>query len=280
MRLLKNEGQLLKIPDLGFRDSVRHRFMRTVDKPYGMFLVTGPTGSGKSFTLFSVLDYLNDPNINICTVEDPVEYRLPGLAQVQTNPKAGVTFASALRSFLRQDPDVIMVGEIRDQETAKIATEAALTGHLVLATLHTNGAAGAVTRLVEMGVEPFNLTASLLGVLGQRLVRRVCRVCGTPTEPNPDALERLGIEPPAEHSYRAGPGCDACNNSGYRGRTAVHELLVHTPEIESAIMGGVSTDQIARIATDQGMDTLRADATRKAFDGVTTLDEVLRVTDA
>src|SRR5690606_8306576 len=221
LRLLKGSDQLLKIPQLGFSQHNQDRFIHSIEQPYGMFLVTGPTGSGKSFTLFSAMDHLNSPDVNICTVEDPVEYRLPGLAQVQTNNKAGLTFANALRSFLRQDPDIIMVGEIRDEETARIATESTLTGHLVLATLHTNDASGAITRLAEMGVDRFNINASLLGVLAQRLARRVCKHCAQPAKPDANIARSLGVtdEKLAESNYRVGAGCEECGGTGYRGRT-------------------------------------------------------------
>ncbi len=280
MRLLKDEGSLLKINELGFQPHVERCFIETIERPYGLILVTGPTGSGKSYTLFSALDRLNTPEVNISTVEDPVEYRLPGIAQVQVNPKAGVTFASALRSFLRQDPDIIMIGEIRDRETAAIGIEAALTGHLVLATLHTNDAVGAVRRLTEMGVEPFNITASLLGVLAQRLVRRVCHHCAQPADPPPDHLTALEIHAPDHHNYRVGRGCPNCDNIGYRGRIAIQELLIHAPWLDEAIAKRSTAETLKKTAIEYGMTTLREDAIHKAFAGITTLAEVLRVTDA
>lgn len=278
MRILKNSDQLLTVDQLGFANSTLERFIRVISQPYGMFLVTGPTGSGKSFTLFSAMKHLNTPEVNIHTVEDPVEYTLDGLAQTHVNPQAGVTFASALRSLLRQDPDIIMVGEIRDLETAHISVEAALTGHLMLATLHTNNAAGAITRLKEMGVEPFNIAGSLLGVLAQRLVRRVCKHCAVPAMPSPAAVEALNISVPDTHNYHMGQGCDHCNDIGYRGRIAIHELLTMSGALEQGIMRNASTDELTSIGESTGMHTLRADAIDKAFAGITTLEEVLRVT--
>lgn len=280
LRLLKGSDELLKIPQLGFSEYNRERFIRAIEQPYGMFLVTGPTGSGKSFTLFSAMDHLNSPDVNILTVEDPVEYRLPGLAQVQTNNKAGLSFAAALRSFLRQDPDIIMVGEIRDEETAKIATESALTGHLVLATLHTNDAAGAITRLTEMGVDRFNINASLLGVLAQRLARRVCKFCSAPATPDPKIAESLGVteEMLSNGSYQVGVGCDECGDTGYRGRTGIHELLTMNADLERAIGDSQPTDRLREIGRKTGMTTLREDAVAKALQGITTFEEVLRIT--
>ena len=280
MRLLKDESALLKVEELGFQPHIERAFVEVIERPYGLILVTGPTGSGKSYTLFSALEHLNTPQVNISTVEDPVEYRLPGLAQVQVNPKAGVTFASALRSFLRQDPDIIMIGEIRDRETAAIGIEAALTGHLVLATLHTNDAVGAVRRLTEMGVEPFNITAGLLGVLAQRLARRVCTHCAEPAEPPKDLLAALGVDAPEQHQYRVARGCPECDGIGYRGRIAVQEFLVHAPWLDEAIANRATTEAMKRSAIEHGMTTLREDALHKAFAGTISLEEVLRVTDA
>jgi type IV pilus assembly protein PilB len=245
--------------------------------------VTGPTGSGKSTTLYSTLNALNSPEKNIITVEDPVELRLKGVNQVQLNVKAGLTFASALKSILRADPDIVLVGEIRDQETAVIAIEAALTGHMVLATLHTNSAASTPMRLIEMGVQPFLVTSSLSGVLAQRLIRRLCLHCKeayVPTEADIAAagwtaaeVEALGGMPKV---YRA-VGCAACSNTGYRGRKALAELLPMTEEIERLIIEGGSVEDIHKLAVNQGMLTLRQSGLRKAIEGETTLEEVLRV---
>ncbi len=280
MRILKKATSIPEIEQLGFADYNLERFTDTIQKPYGIFLITGPTGSGKSFTTFSILKRIATPDVNVTTVEDPVEYEIPGINQTQVNVKAGLTFASALRSFLRQDPDVIMIGEIRDTETAKIAVEAALTGHLVIATLHTNDSAGAVTRLEEMGVEPFNISASLLGVLAQRLVRRVCNECRVAYTPDPDILRRLDLDEKqlAGASLFRGVGCDKCNGTGYNGRAAIHELLSVADGVETAIVQGKSSTDIKEIAVQGGMKTLRDDGVFKAFSGLTTLEEVLAKT--
>ncbi len=277
MRLLRKAADIPEIEQLGFAPDVFQRFEDVISKPYGIFLITGPTGSGKSFTTFSILKRIATPDKNTTTIEDPVEYEIPGINQTQVNPVAGLTFAKALRSFLRQDPDIIMVGEIRDSETAKIATEAALTGHLVIATLHTNDAAGAVTRLDEMGVELFNISAALVGVLAQRLVRRICENCKIRVEPDPMVLRRLGLslEDVRGKSLYKGTGCDKCSGAGYKGRTAIHELMVLDDEIRRAIVEGQSATQIKEIARRNGMKTLREDGIQKAFLGITTLEEVM-----
>ncbi|RIH86842.1 putative type II secretion system protein HxcR [Meiothermus luteus] len=277
MRLLRKAADIPEIEQLGFAPDVFQRFEDVISKPYGIFLITGPTGSGKSFTTFSILKRIATPDKNTTTIEDPVEYEIPGINQTQVNPVAGLTFAKALRSFLRQDPDIIMVGEIRDSETAKIATEAALTGHLVIATLHTNDAAGAVTRLDEMGVELFNISAALIGVLAQRLVRRICEHCRIQVEPDPMVLRRLGLskEDIAGKALYKGTGCDKCSGTGYKGRAAIHELMVLDDEIRRAIVEGQSATQIKEIARKNGMKTLREDGIQKAFLGITTLEEVM-----
>jgi len=277
MRLLRKAADIPEIEQLGFAPDVFQRFEDVISKPYGIFLITGPTGSGKSFTTFSILKRIATPDKNTTTIEDPVEYEIPGINQTQVNPVAGLTFAKALRSFLRQDPDIIMVGEIRDSETAKIATEAALTGHLVIATLHTNDAAGAVTRLDEMGVELFNISAALVGVLAQRLVRKICDHCKIQIEPDPSVLRRLGMtkEDVRGKNLYKGTGCDKCNGTGYKGRAAIHELMVLDDEIRRAIVEGQSATQIKEIARRGGMKTLREDGIQKAFAGLTTLEEVM-----
>jgi type IV pilus assembly protein PilB len=283
MRVLDKSSVVLGFPDLGFDDDFLRTYESIYTKPYGTILVTGPTGSGKSTTLYTTLTALNSPEKNIITVEDPVELQLKGVNQVQLNVKAGLTFASALRSILRSDPDIVLVGEIRDKETAVIAIEAALTGHMVLATLHTNSAAATPMRLIEMGLEPFLVTSSLSGVLAQRLARRLCMHCKEAYEPTEaditaagwtlEEVEAIGGMPKV---YRA-IGCSACANTGYRGRKALAELLPMTEEIERLIIEGGSVDDIHKLAVAQGMLTLRQSGLRKAIEGETTLEEVLRV---
>jgi len=277
MRLLRKAADIPEIEGLGFAPDVFDRFQEVISRPYGIFLITGPTGSGKSFTSFSILKRVATPDKNTTTIEDPVEYEIPGINQTQVNTQAGLTFARALRAFLRQDPDIIMVGEIRDSETAQIATEAALTGHLVIATLHTNDAAGAITRLDEMGVELFNISASLIGVLAQRLVRRVCDHCKVEVEPDPSVLRRLGLSEDdlkGKTLYR-GVGCERCNGTGYKGRYAIHELMVVDDDIRKAIVEGKSATEIKELARKKGMKTLREDGIYKAMQGITTLEEVM-----
>ncbi len=280
LRLLKKATEIPEIENLGFAPEVFNRFQEAISKPYGLFLITGPTGSGKSFTTFSILKRIATPDKNTQTIEDPVEYEIPGINQTQVNPQAGLTFARALRAFLRQDPDIIMVGEIRDSETAKIATEAALTGHLVIATLHTNDAAQAITRLDEMGVELFNISASLIGVLAQRLVRRICEGCKVEVPPDPEVLTRLGLSKEEFKEVRLfkGTGCARCSMTGYKGRYAIHELLVVDDEIRHAIVQGKSATELKELARRKGMRTLREDGIQKALQGITTLEEVMAKT--
>ncbi len=283
MRVLDKSSVVLGFGDLGFGDELQSTYESIYTKPYGTILVTGPTGSGKSTTLYTTLSALNSPEKNIITVEDPVELQLKGVNQVQLNVKAGLTFASALKSILRSDPDIVLVGEIRDKETALIAIEAALTGHLVLATLHTNNAASTPMRLVEMGLEPFLVTSSLSGVLAQRLARRLCTHCKEAYEPTeadiaaagwtPTEIERVG----GIYKVFRAVGCSACSNTGYRGRKALAELMPMTEEIERMIIEGGSVDDIHRLSVSQGMTTLRESGLRKAIEGETTLEEVLRV---
>lgn len=277
MRILKKASSIPEIEDLGFAEYNFQSFSDVIKKPYGMFLITGPTGSGKSFTTFSILKRIAQPEVNVSTVEDPVEYEIPGINQTQVNVKAGLDFARALRAFLRQDPDVIMVGEIRDTETAKIAVEAALTGHLLIATLHTNDAPSVITRLTEMGVEPFNVSASLIGILAQRLVRKVCSNCKVEYTPEPDVLRRIGLNEEqirGQMLYR-GVGCEKCSGSGYNGRYAIHEFLAVDDVMESAIAKESPANELKDLAVEQGMQTLRDDGIHKAFQGITTLEEVL-----
>ena len=280
MRVLDNSTAMLRLSDLGFSDGNYDRYSQSFTKPYGMILVTGPTGSGKSTTLYATLNIVSKPEINVITVEDPVEYRIPGINQVQVNNKAGLTFAGALRSILRSDPDVVLIGEVRDHETAQIAIEAALTGHLVLTTLHTNDAPSAVTRLVEMGIEPFLVGSALDCVLAQRLARRLCSKCREEYVPDPADLVSArfpwvdGAELPT--LYRA-VGCSACSKTGYKGRLALHEVMPVTEEIERLAVERSSAAVITQVAKEQGMATLRDDGMAKVLAGVTTLEEILRV---
>ncbi|MCZ3388572.1 MAG: Flp pilus assembly complex ATPase component TadA [Actinomycetia bacterium] len=280
MRILDNSNAQMALSDLGFSEFNREVFAQSFSKPYGMILVTGPTGSGKSTTLYATLNQIARPEVNVITVEDPVEYRLPGINQVQTNVKAGLTFAAALRSILRCDPDIVLIGEIRDHETARIAVEAALTGHLVLSTLHTNDAPSAVTRLTEMGLEPFLVGSALDCVLAQRLARRLCSKCKEAYQPTPDALVQArfpwvdGQELPT--LYRA-VGCPACSKTGYRGRLALHEVMAVSEAVERHAVEHASATVISETARAEGMRTLRDDGMFKVASGVTTMDEILRV---
>jgi type IV pilus assembly protein PilB len=280
MRILDKSSVLLKLEDLGFLESNYERFRSSFTKPYGMILVTGPTGSGKSTTLYATLNILNTADRNIITVEDPVEYRLSGVNQVQVNPKAGLLFASALRSILRSDPDVVLVGEIRDRETAQIAIEAALTGHLVLSTLHTNDAPSAVTRLIEMGIEPFLVTSALDAVLAQRLARRLCDRCKEAYQPTREALVEngypIGEDEEIPTLYRP-VGCNHCSKTGYRGRLAVHELMLMSEEIERLAVERRASDEIKKVSIQQGMIDLRHDGMEKVRMGRTSLEEIQRV---
>ncbi len=279
MRLLRKDAIMMSLEQLGFLEQPLERVMEAISRPYGALLVTGPTGSGKSTTLYAAINKTTAPQVNLITVEDPVEYRLEGLSQVQVHEKAGLTFASALRSILRQDPDVVMVGEIRDRETATIAVEAALTGHLVLSTLHTNDAPSALTRLTEMGVEPF-LTASAVNcVLAQRLARRLCPDCKEPYVPDTAVLDRIGFpyEPGDLPTLYRAVGCRRCNDIGYRGRMGIHEVMSMTEEIERACVEHASGDVIGRIAVAQGMKTLRDDGFEKVRMGLTSIEEIMRV---
>lgn len=279
MRILDRGSVMIGLGKLGFYPEIQAQLENMVDKPYGMVLVTGPTGSGKSTTLYSVLNRLNTVGVNIMTVEDPVEYQIAGINQVQQNNKAGLTFASALRSFLRQDPDIIMVGEIRDGETATIAVESALTGHLVLSTLHTNDSSGAVTRLIEMGIEPFLCSSSLICVLAQRLARTICPNCKEAYVPPMESIRKFGLAAytDSEITFYKGRGCDTCKMSGYKGRTGIHELLVMSDRIRSLILQRCSTAEIRQCAIEEGMKTMPDDGLRKVLDGITTIEECLRV---
>ncbi|HVF75052.1 MAG TPA: ATPase, T2SS/T4P/T4SS family [Acidimicrobiales bacterium] len=280
MRILDKSTALLKLSDLGFLPSSMDRFEKSYRKPYGTILVTGPTGSGKSTTLYATLNILNDESKNVITVEDPVEYRLPGINQVQVNNKAGMTFAAALRSILRSDPDIVLVGEIRDRETATIAIEAALTGHLVLSTLHTNDAATTPTRLVEMGVEPFLVASALDCIVAQRLARRLCEKCKEPYQATMAELQTAGWDMEGEEEppvvYRP-VGCTQCGKTGYHGRFAIHEVLTVTEDIERMIVDREHSEDIKKMAIAQGMLTLRGAGLVHVREGMTSIEEILRV---
>jgi type II secretory ATPase GspE/PulE/Tfp pilus assembly ATPase PilB-like protein len=279
MRILDKRAALVGIDRLGLVGDDNLRFESLVTKPYGIILITGPTGSGKTTTLYAILNRLNKTEVNIITIEDPVEYQLAGISQVQINPKAGLTFANGLRSFLRQDPDIIMVGEIRDEETARIAIHAALTGHLVLSTLHTNDAAGAVTRMVDMGIEPFLVSSSVIGVVAQRLIRLLCTRCREPYTPPAEVIARYGLarpDEPAPALYRA-KGCEACNNIGYKGRIGLFEIMVMDDEVRNLLVKEVASDMIKRAGIAAGMRTLQLDGIAKVLNGMTSLEEMLRV---
>ena len=254
----------------------RSHFSGLIRKPHGIILVTGPTGSGKSTTLYAGLTEINSRDRNILTVEDPIEFDLPGIGQTQVNPRVDMTFARGLRAILRQDPDVVMVGEIRDIETAQIAVQASLTGHLVLSTLHTNTAAGAITRLEDMGIEPFLLSSSLLAVLSQRLVRTLCSECKVPHTPDAAELAILGVSAPSTTVYKP-HGCAACNQTGYRGRTGIHELLIVDEKVREMMHEDVGEQAIERYIR-KTTPSIREDGCRKVLEGTTSLEEVLRVT--
>jgi len=319
LRLLDKQQALLDLPELGFSGNKLTQMEQLIERPNGIILVTGPTGSGKTTTLYACLSKINSPELNILTVEDPVEYELPGISQMHVQPKIGLSFASGLRSFLRQDPDVIMVGEIRDQETAEIAIHASLTGHLVLSTLHTNDAAGAITRMVEMGVQSFLISSSLIGVLAQRLVRVLCHSCRKAYIPSDDELQSLELDPddfgppgpppvthpppppgtatddpqtglwkapvgeggrrPRPYFYRP-TGCEVCSGTGYFGRTGIYEMLIVDEAIRREIAGNSDSKTIARVARQHGMLTLRQDGARQVAEGITSMEEVLAATQA
>ena len=281
MRILSTPSGNLKVEDLNFSERNFDVFSKAYNRPYGMVLVTGPTGSGKSTTLYATLGDVARPEINIITVEDPVEFRMEGINQVQVNNKAGMTFAAALRSILRADPDVVLIGEIRDEETATIAIEASLTGHLVLSTLHTNDAPSAVTRLTEMGVEPFLVSSSLAAVMAQRLARRLCKKCRKADTATPVELKMMGVPytpgSPLPTVYRA-MGCRECSNTGYHGRVAIQQVMGVDTQMEDLIARGATSLEIEQAAKSKGMTSLREDGWQKVLQGITSVDEVLRVT--
>jgi general secretion pathway protein E len=278
MRLLQRASVFHPLEKLGFPSATLQRFESLIKRPHGILLVTGPTGSGKTTTLYAALDKINSPERKILTVEDPVEYQLKGVNQIAVKPKIGLTFATGLRHIVRQDPDVILVGEIRDLETAEIAIQASLTGHLVFSTLHTNDAPGAITRLQDMGVEPYLVASVLEGVLAQRLVRRICPGCRVPDAPSAADLDALGVAAQAGTRLFRGKGCDDCRGTGYRGRTGIYELFPITEDARSLILRRTPSRDIRRYAVEQGMATLRMDGWARAREGVTTVEEVLRVT--
>jgi type IV pilus assembly protein PilB len=280
MRILDKESLSLGLPQLGFFSDDQSLFEKVINMPDGIFLVTGPTGSGKSTTLYSALNVINKPDRKIITVEDPVEYEVPGINQVQVRSEVGMTFSAALRAMLRQAPNIVMVGEIRDLETAEIAINASLTGHMVFSTLHTNDAPSAVSRLVDMGVKPFLVSASLRAALAQRLVRSICQNCKEPYQPSSAELSVLGItqDQAAGASFMKGAGCPSCGDKGYRGRKGVFEIFVVNPEIEEMIYNNVSIVELRSKAREMGMRSMRNDGFRKVLAGITTLDEVLMVT--
>lgn len=281
LRLLDKSSAILSLTDLGMTEERLKIFNGLIHQPHGIFLVTGPTGSGKTTTLYAALATINKTDVNIITIEDPVEYQIEGIGQVQINPKIDLTFANGLRSIVRQDPDVILVGEIRDLETAKIAIQSALTGHLVFSTLHTNDSASAVTRLIDMGIESFMVTSSVNAILAQRLVRLLCTKCKEPYEPDEQAFSSIGITPdmmPGHQIYRE-KGCVACHHTGYSGRKGIFELMVLNEAVKSAVLNSSDANVIRAKSIEQGMTTLRQDGVRKVLEGVTTIEEVFRVTE-
>ncbi len=281
LRILDKSSLMLNLEDLGIEQEAYKKLKEMIASSYGVILVSGPTGSGKTTTLYSILHGLNTPDKNIITVEDPVEYRLKRIRQAQVNVKAGLTFATGLRAILRQDPDILMVGEIRDSETAKIAIESALTGHLVLSTIHTNDAPGGLTRLTEMGIEPFLSASAIIGIIAQRLVRKLCDNCKVSYKPTASNLSELRLKDESKDIkfYRA-EGCLQCRNTGYKGRNGIYEIMAVDEEIRELTLNGASADQIKRAAIKNGMRNLRYDGIRKAMQGMTSVEEVLRLTNA
>ncbi len=278
LRLLDRGNIILSLSELGFARDVQDKYEKIIRRPYGIILVCGPTGSGKTTTLYSSLNLINSKEKNIITIEDPVEYRLSGIRQTQLDPKAGVSFSAGLRSMLRQDPDIIMVGEIRDKETAEIAIQAALTGHLVFSTLHTNDAAGAITRLIDMGIEPFLISSSLNAVLSQRLIRVVCKDCKEEYSPSEEMLRKMALEGRKDIKFSRGQGCLKCKDSGYKGRIGIFELMGLDDKLRALIAAKAPREEIKRYAESSGMLGLKQDGFNKVKDKMTTLEEVLRFT--
>jgi len=280
LRLLDKSANILMLSDLGMHDERIKLLNSLIKSPYGIILVTGPTGSGKTTTLYAALSTINQPEINIITIEDPIEYQMDGVGQIQVNPKIGLTFAAGLRSIVRQDPDVILIGEIRDRETAEIAIQSSLTGHLVFSTLHTNDAASAVTRLIDMGIEPFLVTSSVIAIIAQRLVRVLCPHCKEIYVPDKESLANLGLDKSVlkNNTFYRKKGCNLCMQTGFRGRTAIFEIMIVDDEIKRLILKTSDANQINELAIKQGMITLQKDGIDKALNGITTTEEVLRVT--
>jgi general secretion pathway protein E len=280
LRLLDKSSVLLKLSDLGMSEDGLQAFAKLIKSPYGIILVTGPTGSGKTTTLYGALSTINSAQINIITIEDPIEYQIDGIAQIQVNPKIDLTFAKGLRSIVRQDPDVVLIGEIRDLETAQIAIQSALTGHLVFSTLHTNDSASAVTRLTDMGTESFLVSSSVIAILAQRLVRIICSHCREPYTPNEESLQSIGISPESLGGKKIyqGVGCPACLHTGYRGRTGIFEFMIMDDAVKSLILKTSDANAIKREAVKQGMITVRENGAQKVLDGITTIEEVFRLT--
>ncbi len=280
LRLLDKTRVLLNVTDLGMPGDYLKDFTRLIHYSHGIILVTGPTGSGKTTTLYAALSTIHKPDINIITIEDPIEYQIDGIGQIQVNPKIDLTFAKGLRSIVRQDPDVILVGEIRDLETAEIAIQSALTGHLVFSTLHTNDSAGAITRLTDMGIEPFLVTSSVIAILAQRLVRVICEYCKEEYTPDEESLMNIGITPEMLRGRKLnrGKGCPECLNTGYRGRSGIFELMLMNEPLQNLVLKTSDANAIKQLAVDQGMMTLRANGAQKVLQGVTTIEEVFRVT--
>jgi type IV pilus assembly protein PilB len=280
MRILDKEGLRLGLPELGFLSDDQATFERLIAMPDGILLVTGPTGSGKTTTLYAALNELNRPDTKIITAEDPVEYYLPGVNQCEVKAKIGMTFARIIRAMLRQNPNILLVGEIRDLETAETAIQASLTGHLVFSTLHTNDAPSAITRLVDIGIQPFLVASSVLAIMAQRLVRKVCPKCKVRYEPPAHLLAGLGLRPEIakKANFMRGKGCNHCNKKGYRGRQGIYELMTMTPQVREMAFKGESTLNVRKLARKQGMRTLFEDGIIKAIRGITTIEEVLRIT--
>ena len=276
-RILDKERIILGLEQLGLKPAVLSIFRKSVTRPHGVILVTGPTGSGKTTTLYSTLNYVTSAEKNVMTLEDPVEYEIPNIQQSQINPRAGLTFASGLRAMLRQDPDIILVGEMRDPETADVAIRAALTGHLVFSTLHTNDAIGAIPRLLDMGIHPSLMASTFVAIIGQRLVRQICPNCKEPVKNDEAVLKLLGIEESGEHVFYRGKGCMRCYETGYRGRIGIFEVLAVSANLAQMITSKITESTILKIAKEEGMTTMMDDGVEKAKQGLTTLDEVIRV---